>query len=199
MEPLPPSQKVRLRPPGGYINSLQSPSQKVCGSIGLEDLRVNDGQWSLCSGTPDMDGFDVLLLPGISVEVDHGFEDTHVHPFPLYQQGGFHVHVHFQEGSTDSWDVARTALTLWSDTVDHPLGHREEAPVAACTTNTQWIQQSNYSLIPRNGQGWCHGGQWGGIYGSPISRVWGIGHQGFQFDSIRRLKRNGRWPACFLM
>ena len=34
MDPLPPSQKSSLDPPGVYINSLQSPSQKVCGSMG---------------------------------------------------------------------------------------------------------------------------------------------------------------------
>ena len=32
-DPLPPSQKVRLGPPGAYINSLQSPD-KVLGSLG---------------------------------------------------------------------------------------------------------------------------------------------------------------------
>ena len=28
----------------------------------------------------------------------------------------------------------------------------------------------------RSGQGWCQGGQWGGIYASPMGRVMGVGN-----------------------
>ena len=52
---------VRLDPPGTYITCLQSPSQRVCGSLGITSLKHRDLG---CPGTPTVQPVIGFSRPG---------------------------------------------------------------------------------------------------------------------------------------